>query len=152
MNIQKQKRYLVLGAGGMIGHQMTNRLKKQGNWVRGVDLVYPEFSNTNADEFIIGDLRDVKVCEQVITEDIDVIIQLAAELGGALYVFTGENDAEIIHNSALINLNAANIAAKKGVKKIAFSSSACIYPKHNQVDPNNPNCEESSAYPAAELS
>jgi len=149
MNAQKQKRYLVLGAGGMIGHQMTNRLKKEGNWVRGVDLVHPEFSNTNADEFIIGDLRDEKVCEQVITEDIDVIIQLAAEIGGALYVFTGENDAEIIHNSALINLNVANIAAKKGVKKIAFSSSACVYPKHNQTDPNNPNCEESSAYPAA---
>lgn len=146
--MKKQKRYLVLGAGGMIGHQMVKRLKKEGHWVRGVDLVHPEFSSTEADEFIIGDLREENVCEKVITPDIDVIIQYAAELGGAEYVFTGKNDAEIIHNSALINLNVANVAARKGVKNIAYSSSACVYSAHNQTDPNNPNCEESSAYPA----
>lgn len=127
---------------------MVKRLKKEGNWVRGVDLVYPEFSSTEADEFIIGDLREENICEKVITPDIDVIIQYAAELGGAEYVFTGKNDAEIIHNSALINLNVANVAARKGIKNIAYSSSACIYPAYNQTDPNNPNCEESSAYPA----
>lgn len=146
--MKKQKRYLVLGAGGMIGHQMVKRLKKEGNWVRGVDLVYPEFSSTEADEFIIGDLREESICEKVITPDIDVIIQYAAELGGAQYVFTGENDAEIMHNSALINLNVANVAARKGIKNIAYSSSACVYPAYNQTDPNNPNCEESSAIPA----
>jgi nucleoside-diphosphate-sugar epimerase len=146
--MKKQKRYLILGAGGMIGHQMVKRLKKEGHWVRGVDLVHPEFSSTEADEFIIGDLRKESVCKKVITSDIDVIIQYAAELGGAQYVFTGENDAEIMHNSALINLNVANVAAKKGIKNIAYSSSACVYPAYNQTDPNNPNCEESSAVPA----
>lgn len=146
--MQNQKRYLILGGGGMIGHQMTKRLKKEGCWVRCVDLVAPEFSKSSADEFIIGDLRDEKVCSDVITGDIDTVIQFAAELGGAQYVFTGDNDAEIVHNSAIINLNVANVAARKGVKNIAFSSSACVYSKYNQTNPNNPNCEESSAYPA----
>ncbi len=143
------KKALVLGAGGFIGHHLVNRLKKEGYWVRGVDVKYPEYSINQADEFIIGDLRDYAVCNLVIDPSIDEIYQLAADMGGAGYIFTGEHDADIMHNSATINLNVASIAVKKGINKIFYSSSACIYPEHNQKDPNNPNCEESSAYPAA---
>ena len=142
------KKAVVLGAGGFIGSHMVKRLKKEGYWVRGVDLKYPEFSKTYADDFIIGDLRNPKVVENVIEENIDELYQFAADMGGAGYIFTGENDADVMHNSALINLNVAHESVKKKVKQIFYSSSACMYPEHNQLDPDNPNCEESSAYPA----
>ena len=142
------KKALVLGAGGFIGHHMVRRLKKEGFWVRGVDLKYPEFSEVEADEFVIGDLRDPHLVEKVIDQKFDEIYQFAADMGGAGYVFTGDNDAAIMHNSALINLNVLEICRKTGNKRIFFSSSACIYPKYNQEDPDNPNCAEDSAYPA----
>jgi len=145
------KRILVLGAGGFIGGAMMKRLKSEGCWVRGVDLKEHEFFDAHevADEFIVGDLRDPVVCDRVVSEDIDEIYQFAADMGGAGFVFTGDNDADIMHNSAVINLNIAELCAKKGIKKIFYSSSACMYPEHNQIDPDNPNCVESSAYPAA---
>ncbi len=143
------KKALVLGAGGFIGHHLVDRLKKEGYWVRGVDIKYPEYSKVTANEFIIGDLKKYDVCDLVIDHSIEEIYQLAADMGGAGYIFTGEHDADIMHNSAVINLNVSNIAVKKGVKKIFYSSSACIYPENNQKDPDSPNCEESSAYPAA---
>lgn len=142
------KKILVLGAGGFIGSHLVTRLKKEGNYVIGIDLKYPEFSTSTADEFIIGDLRDPNVCEAAIKDEIDEIFQLAADMGGAGYLFTGENDFNVMHNSALINLNVAHFAIQNKVSKVFFSSSACIYPQFNQTDPNNPNCEESSAYPA----
>jgi len=142
------KKALVLGAGGFIGSHMVTRLKNEGYQVRGVDLKLPEYSDTKADSFIVGDLRNPKFVEQVIDEDMDELYQFAADMGGAGYIFTGEHDADVMHNSALINLNVVYESVKKNVKKIFYSSSACIYPEHNQEDPNNPNCEESSAYPA----
>jgi len=142
------KKALVLGAGGFIGSHLVKRLKKEGYWVRGVDLKYPEYNQSHADEFIIGDLRNPVICEEVITEDIAEIYQLAADMGGAGYVFSGEHDADVMHNSATINLNVASIAARKKIGKVFYSSSACMYPEHNQLDPNNPNCSEDSAYPA----
>jgi GDP-D-mannose 3',5'-epimerase len=159
MNKNKQKTALVLGAGGFIGNHLVNRLKSEGYWVRGVDLKYPEYQEkSNADHFVIGDLRDVKVVSLVMWSPLqrtneegifDEVYQLAADMGGAGYIFTGENDANVMHNSASINLNVADFATKFGVKKIFYSSSACMYPAYNQEDPNNPNCVESSAYPAA---
>jgi len=145
------KRILVLGAGGFIGGAMMKRLKLERHWVRGVDLKEHEFFDAHevADEFIVGDLRDPRVCDRVVTTDIDEIYQFAADMGGAGFVFTGENDADIMHNSALINLNIAEQCVKKEIKRIFYSSSACMYPEHNQTDPNNPNCTEDSAYPAA---
>ncbi len=142
------KKAIVLGAGGFIGSHMVKRLKKEGFYVIGVDLKYPEFSETHADQFVIGDLRDPKLVEQVIKNDIDELYQFAADMGGAGFIFTGENDADIMHNSALINLNVAYECIKKKVKRVFYSSSACMYPEHNQLDPDNPNCIESSAYPA----
>ena len=142
------KKAIVLGAGGFIGSHMVKRLKKEGFYVVGVDLKYPEFSETHADQFVIGDLRDPKLVEQVIENDTDELYQFAADMGGAGFIFTGENDADIMHNSALINLNVAYECIKKKVKRIFYSSSACMYPEHNQLDPDNPNCTESSAYPA----
>ena len=142
------KKAIVLGAGGFIGSHMVKRLKKEGFYVIGVDLKYPEFSETHADQFVIGDLRDPKLVEQVIKNDIDELYQFAADMGGAGFIFTGENDADIMHNSALINLNVAYECVKKKVKRVFYSSSACMYPEHNQLDPDNPNCIESSAYPA----
>ena len=127
---------------------MVNRLRSEGYWVRGVDLKPNEYGNCNADEFIIGDLRDADVVKTVVQEGIDEIYQLAADMGGAGFVFTGENDAAIMHNSAMINLNVLEEARKKKVPKIFYSSSACIYPEYNQLDPDNPNCTEGSAYPA----
>jgi len=145
------KKILVCGAGGFIGGAMVKRLKKEGYWVRGVDIKYHEFMDIteNADEFIEGDLREQDFCKKVITDGIDEIYQFAADMGGAGYIFTGEHDADVMHNSAQINLNVADLSVKRNINKIFYSSSACMYPEHNQLDPNNPNCEESSAYPAA---
>jgi GDP-D-mannose 3', 5'-epimerase len=143
------KKVLVCGAGGFIGGHLVKKLKADGCWVRGVDLKKNEYSPTTADEFVIGDLTDPKVVEKVCDQPFDEVFQLAADMGGAGYIFTGENDANVMHNSATINLNMAHAATKTGVKKIFYSSSACIYPERNQMDPDNPNCEESSAYPAA---
>ena len=142
------KKALVLGGGGFIGSHMVNRLKTEGFWVRAVDLKYPEFSETQADDFIQGDLRDLYVCRDAIDQKFDEIYQFAADMGGAGFVFTGENDADIMHNSALINLNVLEACRRRNSKRIFYSSSACMYPEHNQMDPDNPNCKESSAYPA----
>jgi nucleoside-diphosphate-sugar epimerase len=153
------KTALVLGAGGFIGSHLVKRLKEEGYWVRGVDLKLPEYLASKADEFVIGDLRDPKVVSRTMfapqqsnmngdDNSFDEVYQLAADMGGAGYIFTGNNDANVMHNSALINLNVAHEAVQKGIKRIFYSSSACMYPEHNQLDPNNPNCEESSAYPA----
>jgi len=143
------KKAVVLGAGGFIGSHMVKRLKKEGFHVVGADLKKPEFSKTDADVFIVGDLRDPDLVAKVIDFDVDELYQFAADMGGAGFVFTGENDADIMHNSALINLNVIQECVKKDVKRIFYSSSACMYPEHNQLDPNNPNCTEGSAYPAA---
>ena len=142
------KKALVCGAGGFIGHHMVRRLKQEGFWVRGVDLKYPEFCKVEADDFVIGDLRDPDVCREVVGTRFDEVYQFAADMGGAGYVFTGENDANIMHNSALINLNMLEACYRRNVKRIFYSSSACIYPKYNQEDSKNPNCSEDSAYPA----
>lgn len=144
------KRALVCGAGGFIGGHLVKYLKNKGYWVRGVDLKYNEFDKIDqaADHFVIGDLRDPHIVSHVIDEGMDEIYQLAADMGGAGFVFTGENDADIMHNSAIINLNIAHEAANKNVKRVFYSSSACMYPEHNQMDPDNPNCTEDSAYPA----
>jgi len=161
------KKALVLGAGGFIGHHLVNSLKKEGFWVRGVDLKHPEYSQSKADDFLICDLKNLKLVEKsfcspeqnIIKESsfitpefsdnsFNEVYQLAADMGGAGFIFTGDNDANIMHNSALINLNVCEMAVKYKVKKIFYSSSACIYPEHNQMDPDNPNCSEDSAYPA----
>jgi len=161
------KTALVCGAGGFIGAHLVKQLKKEGFWVRGVDLKYPPYATTQADEFIIGDLRNPNIVENImrapwqdlhmnkglklnlnLDKSFDEVYQLAADMGGAGFVFTGENDADIMHNSALINLNICEWAYKYGVKKIFYSSSACIYPEYNQKDPNNPKTSEDSAYPA----
>lgn len=163
------KTALVLGAGGFIGSHLVKRLKEEGFWVRGVDLKHPEHWETAADDFLLYDLRDPKNVEAVMRLEgynghplpckylpypfseklqFDEVYQLAADMGGAGYIFTGENDANVMHNSATINLNVANEAVKQKVKCVFYSSSACMYPEHNQLDPENPNCEESSAYPA----
>jgi len=142
------KKVLVCGAGGFIGTHLVTDLKKRGHYVVGVDLKYPEYSTTDADEFHIIDLRNQSLVENLITPDMDEIYQLAADMGGAGFIFTGENDADIMHNSAMINLNVLNEVRKKNIKKIFYASSACIYPEHNQLDSENPNCKEESAYPA----
>ena len=163
------KKVLVLGAGGFIGSHLVKKLKKQGCWVRGVDLKYPEYETSVADDFVIRDLRDPRNVESVIKLEaynnnplpykfdlypfsdklqFDEVYQLAADMGGAGYIFSGDNDANVMHNSAMINLNVAYECSRQKVKKVFYSSSACMYPEHNQLDPNNPNCEESSAYPA----
>ena len=142
------KRSLVLGAGGFIGNHLVSRLKSQGDYVKGIDLKKPDFSITEADEFIVADLRDPKICENHITAEFDEVYQLAADMGGAGYLFSGENDFNVMHNSGLINLNVTHCTIKQKINKVFFSSSACIYPQRNQQDPNNPNCKENSAYPA----
>jgi GDP-D-mannose 3', 5'-epimerase len=165
--MEKQKTALVCGAGGFIGSHLVKKLKKEGYWVRGVDLKHPQFSPTEADEFIIGDLRDLSTVEEIIIapdqnllmrkglevvidekKGFDEVYQLAADMGGAGFVFSGENDADIMHNSVAINLNICECSIKYGVKKIFYSSSACMYPEYNQEDPNDPKTEEDSAYPA----
>lgn len=140
---------LVCGAGGFIGTHLVTSLKNQGHYVIGVDLKYPEYSKTDADEFHILDLRNQSTVEKLITSDLYEIYQLAADMGGAGYIFTGENDADIMHNSAMINLHVAHEMVKKGVKRVFYSSSACMYPAYNQTDPDNPLLSEESAYPAA---
>jgi nucleoside-diphosphate-sugar epimerase len=139
---------LVCGGGGFIGSHLVKRLKKDGFWVRGVDLKYPEFSPTAADDFVIADLRDQSTGRFIIDRRFDEVYQLAADMGGAGFVFTGDNDADIMYNSALINLNILKACVNRNIKRIFYSSSACIYPKYNQTDPHNPNCREDSAYPA----
>lgn len=143
------KKALVCGGGGFIGGHLVNRLKSEGYYVVAVDIKDNEYGNNNADQFVLGDLRDPEVCASVITSDLDEIYQLAADMGGAGFVFTGDNDADIMHNSALCNLNVLEEAKHKGIKKIFYSSSACMYPEYNQMDPENPKCSEDSAYPAA---
>lgn len=143
------KTALVCGAGGFIGSHLVKRLKAEGFWVRGVDLKFPGFDETDADDFLIADLRDPAVCCDVVDRKFDEIYQLAADMGGAGYIFTGENDADIMHNSATINLNVLETARRRNCSRIFYSSSACMYPAHNQENPDNPNCAENSAYPAA---
>ena len=143
-----ENRALVCGAGGFIGSHMVKRLKKEGYWVRGVDLKRPEFSPTAADDFVVADLRDADTWDRILDVSMDEAYQFAADMGGAGYIFTGDHDAHVMHNSAMINLHMVNFAVKRSVGKIFYSSSACMYPSYNQTDPNNPNCAESSAYPA----
>ena len=143
-----QKKMLVCGAGGFIGHHLVKSLKSQGHYVIGADLKNPEYETTAADEFYLYDLREQDLVRKLVTGDIDTIYQLAADMGGAGYIFTGDNDADIMHNSALINLNIAEAMIRAGVKNVFYTSSACMYPSHNQEDPNNPLLSEESAYPA----
>ena len=142
------KKILVCGAGGFIGTHLVEKLKEQGHYVIGADLHYPLYNDTKADEFIIADLRVHSNVDHVIHSDVDEIYQLAADMGGAGYIFTGEHDADIMHNSCQINLNVLDVMKKKGIKKVFYSSSACMYPSHNQEDPQNPLMSEDSAYPA----
>ncbi|HIB53080.1 MAG TPA: NAD-dependent epimerase/dehydratase family protein [Candidatus Marinimicrobia bacterium] len=142
------KTALVCGAGGFIGGHLVKRLKKEGYWVRGLDIKHHEYVRSQADDFVKSDLRDPKLVANVIDQPFDELYQLAADMGGAGFVFSGENDADIMHNSAMINLNVVEASVKAKVKKIFYSSSACMYPERNQMDPNNPNCAEDSAYPA----
>jgi nucleoside-diphosphate-sugar epimerase len=140
---------LVCGAGGFIASHLVKRLKSEGFWVRGVDLKFPEFSETVADDIVIGDLRDQSVCRAIVDRKFDEVYQLAADMGGAGYIFTGEHDADVMHNSATINLNMVDACLRRNVRRVFYSSSACMYPAYNQEDPDNPNCAEASAYPAA---
>lgn len=142
------KKALVCGAGGFIGGHLVNRLRSEGYWVRGVDLKENEYGNNSADEFIIGDLRDPLFTNKVV-KDVDEVYQLAADMGGAGYIFTGDHDADVMHNSAMCNLNVLEAMRLNNIKKVFYSSSACMYPEHNQLDPDNPKCSEDSAYPAA---
>lgn len=143
------KKILVCGAGGFIGHHLVKKLKEESHWVLGTDLKEPRFEQTCADVFKVGDLRDFNFCKSLFDQEYDEIYQLAADMGGAGYIFTGESDADIMHNSAMINLNILDLATQNNSKKIFYSSSACIYPEYNQMDPENPKCSEESAYPAA---
>ena len=143
------KTALVCGAGGFIGGHLVKRLKSEGLWVRGVDIKPHDYVETAADEFLIGDLRDQAFCHAVTDRRFDKVYQLAADMGGAGYIFTGDHDADLMHNSASINLNMLDACRQRGVGRVFYSSSACIYPAYNQQDPDNPNCAEDSAYPAA---
>jgi GDP-D-mannose 3',5'-epimerase len=142
------KSALVCGGGGFIGSHLVKRLKSEGYWVRAVDLKYPEFSETHADDFVIADLRDAGECRYVVDRPFTEVYQLAADMGGAGYIFTGEHDADVMHNSASINLNILAACQRRNNKRIFYSSSACMYPEHNQLDPDAPVTRESSAYPA----
>lgn len=141
-------RALVLGGGGFIGAHLVKRLKREGFWVRAVDLKFPEFATTQADDFFVGDLRDPLICREAIDQRFDEVYQLAADMGGAGYIFTGDHDAEVMHNSATINLNVVEQCRRRNVQRVFYSSSACMYPEHNQLDPDNPKTAEDSAYPA----
>jgi nucleoside-diphosphate-sugar epimerase len=143
------KQALVCGAGGFIGAHLVKRLKREGFWVRGADLKYSEYAPTEADDFAVGDLRDQAFCRDIIDRRFDEVYQLAADMGGAGYIFTGDNDANVMHNSATINLNVLDACYKRNAARIFYSSSACMYPEYNQTDPDNPKCSEDSAYPAA---
>jgi len=142
-------RVLVLGAGGFIGSHLVKRLKSEGHWVRGVDLKNPRYASSPADEFQIADLRIYDNVLAALDGGFDEVYQLAADMGGAGFVFTGEHDADIMHNSAQINIHVLDVARKHKIGRIFYSSSACMYPEHNQLDPDNPKCNEASAYPAA---
>lgn len=141
------KNVLVCGAGGFIGGHLVTRLKSEGHYVRGVDIKSHEYSRTLADDFIVGDLCSDEVAVDALN-DIEIVYQLAADMGGAGYIFTGNNDANVMYNSCKINLNILEYGLKAGVRKFFYSSSACAYPEFNQTDPSNPNCSEDSAYPA----
>lgn len=147
--MSQAKTALVCGAGGFIGGHLVRRLRREGFWVRGVDLKFPDFGDTEADDFVVGDLRRQDFCQLVVDRRFDEVYQLAADMGGAGYIFTGEHDAVVMHNSATINLNILDTCHKRNIKKIFYSSSACMYPLYNQEDPQNPKCSEDSAYPAA---
>lgn len=142
------KKVLVCGAGGFIGGHLVNRLKTEGNYVIGADLKNNEYGNNNTDVFHVGDLTDPQFAN-LVTAGVDEVYQLAADMGGAGYIFTGDHDADVMHNSAMCNLNVLHASLKHKVKKIFYSSSACMYPEYNQMDPSNPKCSEESAYPAA---
>jgi nucleoside-diphosphate-sugar epimerase len=143
------KTALVCGAGGFIGGHLVSRLKRDGFWVRGTDVKFHEYAESAADDFVVGDLREQAFVRTVIDRKFDEVYQLAADMGGAGYIFTGEHDADVMHNSATINLNVLDACHKRSIQKIFYSSSACIYPAYNQEDPQNPKCAEDSAYPAA---
>ncbi len=142
------KTALVCGAGGFIGHHLVRRLKREGMWVRGVDLKRPDFSVSCADDFVLADLSDPVAAQACVDRRFDEVYQLAADMGGAGYIFCGDNDAVIMRNSALININVLEACRLAGAGRIFFSSSACIYPLLNQQDPDNPTCAEATAYPA----
>ena len=143
------KRALVCGAGGFIGGHLVSRLKREGYWVRGVDIKEHEYRKTDADEFMVLDLRSERNVRTAMSGGFDEVYQLAADMGGAGYIFIGDHDADVMHNSSMINLNVAKVATEfSPLPKIFYSSSACMYPEHNQMDPDNPNCKEESAYPA----
>ncbi|MDX2476059.1 MAG: NAD-dependent epimerase/dehydratase family protein [Gammaproteobacteria bacterium] len=142
------KAALVCGAGGFIGSHMVKRLKREGFWVRGVDLKLPQFAETEADDFLVADLRDPVICREVIDRKFDEVYQLAADMGGAGYIFIGENDADIMHNSAMINLNILEACRRRNVKRLFYSSSACVYPEFNQMEADTPVTSEDSVYPA----
>lgn len=144
-----QKTALVCGAGGFIGSHLVKRLREEEYWVRGVDLKYPEFSQTEAHDFVLADLRLADSWKRILDREFDEVYQLAADMGGAGYLFTGDHDANVMHNSAMINLQMADYGVRRGVRKVFYSSSACMYPAYNQEDPEKPNCAEDSAYPAA---
>jgi nucleoside-diphosphate-sugar epimerase len=143
-----KKKAIVLGAGGFIGHHLAKSLVNEGFWVRGVDQKKPRYEETDCQDFLVGDLTDPLFCAEAFDMYFDEVYQLAADMGGAGYIFTGENDADVMYNSALINLNVANAVYRRNIKRVFYSSSACMYPEHNQLDPENPKCDEDSAYPA----
>lgn len=143
------KRALVMGGGGFIGSHLARRLKREGAWVRVVDLQRPRYAPTAADDFIVGDLRDPQACTAALQGGFDEVYQLAADMGGAGFISSGANDADIMRNSALINLNVLNACTRAKIGRIFYSSSACVYPERNQLDPAHPNCREDSVYPAA---
>ncbi len=144
-----EKKALVCGAGGFIGSHMVRRLRSEGYWVRGADLKYPEFGPSAANDFVVADLRLTESWDAILDEGTDEVYQFAADMGGAGYIFTGEHDGHVMHNSAMINLQTADYSVRRKVGKIFYSSSACIYPAYNQEDPQNPKCAEETAYPAA---